>query len=134
MTVFSEWSFVTLEKKIMRDFLMLGIDIIGKAGRIAATATAIMVSNVGYTFAQDTVKDKNQRPNIVWIVCEDIGLYIEAYRGVIYSCVYNCWCVRAKQIYFYHRNEPDCDRNHAHAYIKRRQSVELTIAKLCVMP
>ena len=60
------------------------MNIIGKAVRIAATATAIMVSCVGYTFAQDTVKDKNQRPNIVWIVCEDIGLYIGGYgyKGV----------------------------------------------------
>ena len=41
------------------------INLIGKAVRIAATATAIVVSCAGYTFAQDTVKDKSQRRNIV---------------------------------------------------------------------
>ena len=55
------------------------MNILGKAVRMAATATAIMVSYVGYTFTRDIVKDKNQRPNIVWIACEDIGPDIGAY-------------------------------------------------------
>ncbi len=66
----------------MRDFLILGIAVL-LLNYTTAAQTRINPS-VGYTFAQDTVKDKNQRPNIVWIVCEDIGLYIGAYgyKGV----------------------------------------------------
>ena len=125
------------------------MNIIAKAVRIAATATAITVSCVGYTFAQDTVKDKNQRPNIVWIVCEDIGLYIGAYGyksvktpnidklAKRESCILvpTQLLVCARQADLLLSQEcTSCDRNHAHAYIKRRQSVKLAIAKLCVMP
>lgn len=55
----------------MRDFLMLGI--------------AVLL--LDYTTAPQTrinPSDKNQLPNMVWIVCEDMGLYIGAYgyKGV----------------------------------------------------
>jgi len=62
----------------MRDFLMLGIAVLLLNHNTAAQPRTN--PSVGYTRAQDTVKDENQRPNIVWIVCEDIGLYIGAYR------------------------------------------------------
>ena len=50
----------------MRDFLIPGIAV-------------LLLNYTTAAQAQLNPSDKTQPPNIVWIVCEDIGLYIGAY-------------------------------------------------------
>ena len=122
----------------MRDFLVLGI--------------AVLLLNYTTTAAQARINpsDKNQRPNIVWIGCEDIGLYIGAYgykgvktpnidklakEGELYTRAYTTAgvCAPSRSTFITGMYQTAIGTMHMRTLNEDNPSNSL-FAKLCVMP
>ena len=75
---------------------------------------------------------QQDRPNIIWITCEDISPFIGAYgdremktpnidqlakEGVRYTKVFHSgWCLRSKPVKFHYGDVSHFDRNYAYAH------------------